>query len=850
MNKNSLVLFFLFFHFFLGFSQGKEFQNFTTEEGLSSNEVYSAFQDKNGVVWFATDRGLSTYNGYEFKNYAPKNGLTDITVFDFFPQPNQQIWCSTFNGKLFYFINGSTSFKPYKYNHVFSSYIYRKKIPTFFVRKLKVTQQGDVYISDGSTLLKIDRKGVLTELYRKSAKEQTPCYLNLYPINSLQKIEYFSPRKSVVSLPLKKGLFRNIVSCFKDSKLVICDSLVRFYNSNSKAIDIEYKNYIAIGVGQYDARHFWIGYRGKGYSVFDDKGVKVASFLKANSVTKVLRDCYGGIWVTSVDAGVFYKRPSQIKNFKFQNTRINSLTKNKNNQLFIGGFNGNVYKREKDGSIVKLYNGLMNIPSIVQYNSILNTTFCYSDNKIITFPKNNNYQNIGGVLKMSDDSESLIFARYGIYTVVDKNRIFSDTLHFRIHDISKVSNTFYLGTIDGLKVLHHGKISKLNNDIFKYRIDDIDYVKSKGILYLATLGKGVIVYNIKDGTFFTVDKSKGLSNDIVTELLVENENTIWVCTNKGLNRISFKDKKKFNIDYITTNNGLQSNQIHDVEILEDSVYVGTTKGLSIFSKRQFSELISKKDHFLRIKDIKINNVLYTKSNSNLDLRYNQNQIDFFVEAVSFAPKNTIVYQYKLVGLDKTWKTTNDRRISYEYIPSGNYKLYVKVIDDGRFFPEECATLSFKIQKPFWQTSWFFLLWISFLAVVIYFFFKIKVLTYNKDIVRELLRLWMKRLKKKEGFFLFKEAGKEVRIKTSEILFVQSSGNYIDVITVTKKYTIRGKIGDFMHSVPDALEFLRVHRSYIVRIDKIDQKSKKDIYIKDFIIPVGEKYLTEIEKIHF
>lgn len=850
MNKNILVLFFFIFSFFFGFCQEKEFQNFTTEEGLPSNEVYSAFQDRNGVVWFATDRGLSTYNGYEFKNYAPKDGLTDITVFDFFPQRNQQIWCSTFNGKLFYFTNGSTNFKAYKYNHVFSKYISQNKIPTFFVRKLKITKQGDVYISDGFTVVKIDKKGVLTELYRLRTKVQTPCYLNRYSINSSERIEYFSLRKNLVSLPLKKGLFRNIVSCFKDSKLVICDSIVRYYNSNNKAIDIEYKNHIAIGVGQFDARHFWIGYRGKGYSVFDINGVKVASFLKTNSVTKVLRDCYGGIWVTSVDAGVFYKRPNQIKSFKLQNTRINSLTKNKNKQLFIGGFNGNVYKREKDGNIVKLYDGLMNIPSFVQYNSSLNTTFCYSDNKIITFPENNKYRNIGGILKMSDDSENLVFARYGIYTVVNKNRIFSDTLHFRIHDISNVNNTFYFGAIDGLKVLRNGKISILNNDIFKYRIDDIDYVKSKGILYIATLGKGVVVYNVKDGTFFTVDKSKGLSNDIVTELLVENENTIWVCTNKGLNRISFKDKEKFKVDYITTNNGLLSDQIHDVEIMEDSVYVGTTKGLSIFSKKQFTELIFKKDHFLRIKDVKINNVLYTKSNSNLNLKYNQNQIDFLVEAVSFAPKNTIVYQYKLVGLDKAWRTTKDRRISYEYIPPGNYTLYVKVVEDGRLFSEEYTILPIRIQKPFWKTIWFLLLLSSFFAAVIYFFFKIKVLTYNKDIVRELLRLLMKRLKKREGFFLFKEAGKEVRIKTSEILFVQSSGNYIDVITVTKKYTIRGKIGDFMHSVPDALEFLRVHRSYIVRIDKIDQKSKKDIYIQNYIIPVGEKYLSEIEKIHF
>ena len=99
-------------------------------------------------------------------------------------------------------------------------------------------------------------------------------------------------------------------------------------------------------------------------------------------------------------------------------------------------------------------------------------------------------------------------------------------------------------------------------------------------------------------------------------------------------------------------------------------------------------------------------------------------------------------------------------------------------------------------------------------------------------------------------FLFKELGKEIRIKTSEILFVRSSGNYIEIITTAKTYTVRGKIGDFVSLVQDPLEFLRLHRSYIVRIDKVEQKSKKAVYIQKHEIPVGETYLPELDKIHF
>src|SRR5690606_14436609 len=114
----------------------------------------------------------------------------------------------------------------------------------------------------------------------------------------------------------------------------------------------------------------------------------------------------------------------------------------------------------------------------------------------------------------------------------------------------------------------------------------------------------------------------------------------------------------------------------------------------------------------------------------------------------------------------------------------------------------------------------------------------------------LLRLLMKKIKRKEKYYAFKEAGKEIRIKTDTILYVKSSGNYIDLKTENKTYTIRCKIGDFISSTPDPLEYLRIHRSYIIRIDKVESKSKTYIVIKDEKLPVSNSYEIEIEKLFF
>lgn len=65
-----------------------ELQYFTTENGLSNNQVRSIYEDKNGIIWFECGIGLSRYDGkemavYNERNYTAKNGwkLTDSDLW-------------------------------------------------------------------------------------------------------------------------------------------------------------------------------------------------------------------------------------------------------------------------------------------------------------------------------------------------------------------------------------------------------------------------------------------------------------------------------------------------------------------------------------------------------------------------------------------------------------------------------------------------------------------------------------------------------------------------------------------------------------------------------------------------
>jgi ligand-binding sensor domain-containing protein len=50
-----------------------EFQYFTTENGLSDNQVRSIYEDKNGIIWFECGKGLSIYDGQKMTIYKERN---------------------------------------------------------------------------------------------------------------------------------------------------------------------------------------------------------------------------------------------------------------------------------------------------------------------------------------------------------------------------------------------------------------------------------------------------------------------------------------------------------------------------------------------------------------------------------------------------------------------------------------------------------------------------------------------------------------------------------------------------------------------------------------------------------
>ena len=87
-------------------SQGPNFVQFSVEDGLPPSIVYGSFEDQNGYMWFATEFGVSRYDGYKFLNLTTDDGLSDNVIFDFFEDSRGRIWFYTYNGVPCYYFNG------------------------------------------------------------------------------------------------------------------------------------------------------------------------------------------------------------------------------------------------------------------------------------------------------------------------------------------------------------------------------------------------------------------------------------------------------------------------------------------------------------------------------------------------------------------------------------------------------------------------------------------------------------------------------------------------------------------------------------------------------------------------
>ncbi len=91
----------------------------------------------------------------------------------------------------------------------------------------------------------------------------------------------------------------------------------------------------------------------------------------------------------------------------------------------------------------------------------------------------------------------------------------------------------------------------------------------------------------------------------------------------------------------------------------------------------------------------------------------------------------------------------------------------------------------------------------------------------------------------------------VKVKFADILYLQADDNYTFVFTTDKKFMLSHTLKAVEDKLPHD-RFMRIHRSYLIRLGAIEKLSEHSVTIKGSQLPIGRSYqqalLNRINKV--
>ena len=95
------------------------------------------------------------------------------------------------------------------------------------------------------------------------------------------------------------------------------------------------------------------------------------------------------------------------------------------------------------------------------------------------------------------------------------------------------------------------------------------------------------------------------------------------------------------------------------------------------------------------------------------------------------------------------------------------------------------------------------------------------------------------------FLFIKADDKLIKVRKDDILFLESMRDYVKFVTPSKNYMTYSTLKN-MEEKLNGQTFLKVHRSYIVNLSKIDDIRGNTIYILGNQIPIGKGHKEDLE----
>jgi len=760
----------------------------TARDGLKGS-TRSIAQTPDGYLWIGTEFGLVRFDGARFVQWSPPPGqqLPNSNIVALLAARDGTLWIGTLEG-LASWKDGRLT----QYPEINGGAI-----------ALLEDHQGTVWAGSSGSICSI--RGGKTECQGINGSEGTGLYYlygnrgtavySLYE-DTIQRLWagteaglwQFNPGPPRRYTPQQVSTQQGVVQGDRAAGLVFISGenyLLRQLARNN----IEY--YAVPGVrGSFKASHLlrdrkgalWIGTYDQGLlRVYQGKTSRFAlgEGLSGNLVTAFFEDREGSIWVGTTNGLDRFREPAVATISAYQGLRspVWSVLPARDSSVWIGSFDG--LQRWNEGQLtIYLSAGVSGKQVVGQPRAINGVVREITDPELPDNYIGSLYEDQRGRVWVTT-SKGVVWFDNGRVTRVSglplgsANAIIAD----------EGDGVWISYPSNGLFHVAHGEVVQSVPWPWSDKGDDprlsaVVPDSAKGGLWLGSARLGIA--HFKDGQLSAWLGSKdGLGADLIWNLYVDHEGTLWAATEGGLSRV--RDGR---VSTLTTKNGLPCSAVHWV--IEDdasSLWLSTACGLvridrsdlqpwalndintihpTIFDGSDgfrmhamltaYSPVVKKAPdgklwfahndgvssidpHNLRlnglpppvhIEQIAANGKTYAAVDGlRLPPRVRDLAIDY--TALSLVAPEKVRFRFKLEGQDADWReVVNVRHVQYSNLAPGNYRFRVMASNNSGVWNEQGASLDFAIAPAYYQTNWFralgvvallALLWVSYRARV-------------------------------------------------------------------------------------------------------------------------------------
>ncbi|MEI7594284.1 MAG: two-component regulator propeller domain-containing protein [Bacteroidota bacterium] len=774
-------------------AQSYNFQYYTVAEGLAQSQIYSIIEDSRGYMWFGSDGGgISQFDGLHFKTYTEDDGLCNNQIRAIFEDNNKNIWIganqnyiSFFDGKKFKTYNSKSGLKSHTYQTFAQTkngtiwtgskysglyYLENDKFKSFQLEKNNDTIDVSVLFKDNTGKLWVGTRDN-----------------GLYVLESNKIIKKFN---------VSTGFLSNNINCInqdKKNRIWIGTNIGAVcLNGESTQLFLqkgifEDPNIVSIA---FDLKNnVWFGSSQEGVCKYDGTNFKLlneSNGLQSIYTTSIIADRFGNIWIGAANSPGLCKFESERFSYL---SKLNGLPSNivmsiyqdNKNAYWFGTYGGGLCKL--DNGVFKTWNQKNGLCSNVIYT--------------ITQDKNNNFY-----AGSKDNGFSIIkngqISNFSIKNGLPSNRVYSFEFakenvwigtnggglslfkkgkfaNFKTNDglssldvydliIDKQERLWIATESGGIFILDNAYNEEYfnNSQLFKSNIHHFDVFKKKiqvlslvmdsiGVVWIGTFGNGVYSYDGKNLNNYTT--KNGLNSNYIYLVHADKNGCIWTGTEKGINKLSFKNGQ---LDQIRTYsksegfNGIETNLNAVLEDNKDNLWFGTVLGATVYNSKD------DKINFLapttNITDINLffEKIDWSKYSSNLSswykvpdnfvLNYDENHITFNFIGIDMINSDKVSYQYILEGFDTKWSPKSTKTdATFSNLPSGEYIFKVKSCNSNGIWSSEKA-IHFTVLSPFWKKWWFqvSLLIIVLSSFILFFKYRTRQLAIEKKNLEELV----------------------------------------------------------------------------------------------------------------